>query len=117
MCVNRKNNDNQKTIIKKKNILKNKIRRWSDFGVWRRFGIQKNKKYIQTLYFCILMYMNYFNKVVYVMYIRVESNNIKATIIKSNVQKNDNQKNNILKNKIRRWSDFGVWRRFGNSKK
>ena len=31
--------------------------------------------------------MNYFNKVVYVMYIRVESNNIKATIIKSNVQK------------------------------
>ena len=63
------------------------------------------------------MYMNYFNKVVYVMYIRVESNNIKATIIKSNVQKNDNQKNNILKNKIRRRSDFGVWRRFGNSKK
>ncbi len=60
--------------------------------------------------------MNYFNKVVYVMYIRVESNNIKATIIKSNVQKNDNQKNNILKNKIRRRSDFGVWRRFGNSK-
>ena len=36
--------------------------------------------------------MNYFNNVVYVMYIRVESNNIKATIIKSNVQKNDNQK-------------------------
>ena len=41
--------------------------------------------------------MNYFNKVVYVMYIRVESNNIKATIIKSNVQKNDNQKTIIEK--------------------
>jgi len=26
-------------------------------------------------------------------------------------------KNNILKNKISRRSDFGVWRRFGNSKK
>ena len=31
--------------------------------------------------------MNYFNKVVYVMYIRVESNNIKPTIIKSNHKK------------------------------
>ena len=41
--------------------------------------------------------MNYFNKVVYVMYIRVESNNIKATIIKRQCSKNDNQKNNILK--------------------
>jgi len=31
------------------------------------------------------------------MYIRVKSNNIKATIIKSNDQKNDNQKNNNRK--------------------
>ena len=60
--------------------------------------------------------MNYFNKVVYVMYIRVKSNNIKATIIQNNDQNNNNRKT-IIENKISRRSDFGVWRRFGNSKK
>ena len=87
VCVNRKKNDNQKNDNQKKNILKKK----SDVGQTSESGgdleTQKNKKYIQTLYFCVWMYMNYFNKVVYVMYIRVKSNNIKATIIKSNVQK------------------------------
>jgi hypothetical protein len=32
------------------------------------------------------------------------------------IEKKDNQKT-IIENKISRWSDFGVWRRFGNSKK
>jgi transposase len=31
--------------------------------------------------------------------------------------KNDNQKKEYSKKEIRRWSDFGVWRRFGVSKK
>ena len=77
VCVNKKRMIIKKTIIKKKNILKKK----SDVGQTSESGgdleTQKNKKYIQTLYFCILVYMNYFNKVVYVMYIRVKSNNIK----------------------------------------
>ena len=88
-------------IIKKKNILKKKIGR--SVGRTSESGgdleCLKNKKCNQTLYFCVCVYMNYFNKVVYVMYIRVESNNIKATIIKSNVQKNNNQKKQYSKTK------------------
>lgn len=38
--------------------------------------------------------------------------NDKKTIIKKTIMKKT-----IIKKEIGRWSDFGVWRRFGNSKK
>jgi hypothetical protein len=67
-----------KKMIIKNNILKRKL----DVGQTSESGgdleTQKNKKCNQTLYFCVLGYMNYFIKIICVVYVSDILVNIKC---------------------------------------